>query len=66
MRNPLSAILQSADGILTAVTADQTDRSLSLDHYTPYRSDDMIETVIDSAQTIVLCAQHQKRIGKHH
>lgn len=52
MRNPLSAILQSADGILSAL--DSSDVS-SL-------SDSIMETVVDSAQTIVLCAQHQKRI----
>lgn len=25
-------------------------------------SDELVETVVDSAQTIILCAQHQKRI----
>ncbi|OMP82805.1 Mitotic spindle checkpoint component mad2 [Diplodia seriata] len=62
MRNPLSAILQSADGILVALGFEKADvaqqplhKSLLLDWETQ-------EVIIDSAQTIVLCAQHQKRI----
>lgn len=62
MRNPLSAILQSADGILTAIGCDHATRSLSLDHSVPIISDDTVETVVDAAQTIILCASHQKRI----
>ena len=64
MRNPLSAILQSADGILTAlgVGSGSAARSLSLDHTTPGMSSELTEAVVDAAQTIVLCAQHQKRI----
>ena len=56
MRNPLSAILQSADSI-TASLADL----LELDNLTAIQRD-MIDSTIDSAQTITLCAQHQKRI----
>ncbi|KAF2219164.1 hypothetical protein BDZ85DRAFT_322532 [Elsinoe ampelina] len=61
MRNPLSAILQSADGILTALNADPQSRSHSLG-YSMTMSTDVIETVTDASQTIMLCAQHQKRI----
>ncbi|OCL07939.1 hypothetical protein AOQ84DRAFT_294130 [Glonium stellatum] len=60
MRNPLSAIIQSADGILSAFDADQMgsiafpNQSLAPDH--------IRAAVVDAAQTIVLCSQHQKRI----
>lgn len=59
MRNPLSAILQSADGILTAMGSEAGSISL-VDQ--PTLSTDLVETVVDAAQTIVLCASHQKRI----
>ena len=58
IRNPLSAILQSADGILISMETAGT----------PILHEDMIlanesaEGIVDSAQTIMLCAQHQKRI----
>ena len=60
MRNPLSAILQSADAILTCLGIDQSakhapEQSMSL-------TGDSWEMVVESAQTIILCAQHQKRI----
>ncbi|KAF4548226.1 ATPase-like protein 1 [Elsinoe fawcettii] len=61
MRNPLSAILQSADGILTALNVDPHSRSHSLGH-TMTMTADVVETVTDASQTIMLCAQHQKRI----
>ncbi|KAF2465897.1 uncharacterized protein BDR25DRAFT_197504, partial [Lindgomyces ingoldianus] len=54
MRNPLSAIIQSADGVITAL--DPNTRALQ-----PI-SGDTQAAVLDSAQTILLCAQHQKRI----
>ncbi|OCK76899.1 hypothetical protein K432DRAFT_305344 [Lepidopterella palustris CBS 459.81] len=58
MRNPLSAIIQSADGILSALGADSSPipspRTAIPDH--------IQMAVVDAAQTIVLCAQHQKRI----
>lgn len=60
MRNPLSAILQSADGILTALGPESSTRSLSLP--VSGLADEVLETVVDAAQTIILCAQHQKRI----
>lgn len=56
MRNPLSAILQSADSI----TASLSDL-LEVDTLTATQRD-MVDSTIDSAQTITLCAQHQKRI----
>ena len=56
MRNPLSAILQCADEISTTLleykSRNATDPVLS----------DLIESNIDAAQTIALCASHQKRI----
>ncbi|KAM0327074.1 hypothetical protein ACHAQA_006199 [Verticillium albo-atrum] len=54
MRNPLSAILQCADDILSTLN--------------PHKSKDMppskedVEGCIDAAQTISLCVQHQKSI----
>jgi signal transduction histidine kinase len=58
MRNPLSAIMLCADGTANSLvefqsfkTADQKVMSQSL-----------VESNLDAAQTIVLCAQHQKRI----
>lgn len=58
MRNPLSAILQSADSIVSLL--DQTGlpilkEALSVSH-------DVAEEIVDAAQTIILCAGHQKRI----
>ncbi|KAK8206875.1 hypothetical protein M8818_004710 [Zalaria obscura] len=50
LRNPLSAILQSADWILSTLN----DMSIE--------DQERRETILDSAQTIVLCAQHQKNI----
>ncbi|KAL1297626.1 hypothetical protein AAFC00_006183 [Neodothiora populina] len=47
IRNPLSAILQLADGILTSVESQAGKTS---------------EQVLDAAQTIVLCAHHQRKI----
>lgn len=61
MRNPLSAILQSADAILTALTEDIPTES---DEFVTAPVDPAVlaETVVDATQTIILCAQHQKRI----
>ncbi|KAL8709688.1 MAG: hypothetical protein Q9220_005628 [cf. Caloplaca sp. 1 TL-2023] len=57
MRNPLSAILQCADEISTTLTGY---RSKSRAATKPL--DDLLDSNIDAAQTIALCAQHQKRI----
>lgn len=58
MRNPLSAILQSADSIVsmlgpTAVSPPFEDMKLSAQ---------TAEDIVDAAETIILCANHQKRI----
>ncbi|PIA89674.1 Transcription factor SKN7 [Cercospora beticola] len=58
IRNPLSAILQSADSIETLLS------SIEL----PLHDENMVvpthvgEDIMDAVQTIILCAQHQKRI----
>lgn len=57
MRNPLSAILQCADEISTTLTDYRSNSNSSLKLV-----DDLIDNSIDAAQTIALCAQHQKRI----
>ena len=49
MRNPLSAIIQSADSIVSAMDSPDVAREIA-------------DEIIDSAETIILCAQHQKRI----
>lgn len=54
MRNPLSAILQCADEI-SSTLQEARDAGLEVD-------DELIANSIDAAQTIALCAQHQKRI----
>ncbi|KAF2839264.1 hypothetical protein M501DRAFT_933958 [Patellaria atrata CBS 101060] len=55
MRNPLSAILQCADEISSSLTEFRSTNSTTI-------SDELISSNIDAAQTIALCAQHQKRI----
>lgn len=55
MRNPLSAILQCADGISSSLSDFRSRHPDSLPN-------DLLDSNIDAAQTIVLCAQHQKRI----
>ena len=57
MRNPLSAILQCADEISSTLKEYRSGGKLAT------RSlDDLLDSNIDAAQTIALCAQHQKRI----
>ena len=53
MRNPLSAILQCADEISSSLTEARDN---------PPLAPDSLDSNIDAAQTITLCAQHQKRI----
>jgi PAS domain S-box-containing protein len=55
MRNPLSAILQCADEISTILSEFKSSGSDVIDS-------SIIADSIDAAQTIALCAQHQKRI----
>jgi signal transduction histidine kinase len=54
MRNPLSAIVQCADGIVSALSDLIADENLD-----PRAS---IKESILAAETIQLCAQHQKSI----
>ncbi|KAF2772771.1 histidine kinase [Teratosphaeria nubilosa] len=57
MRNPLSAILQSADSIVSTLQTEMTilGENVSL-------SQETADEILDASQTIILCAQHQKRI----
>lgn len=55
MRNPLSAILQLADGILNSMEMPVKGKPVELTAETA-------DHIIDSAQTVMLCAQHQKTI----
>jgi signal transduction histidine kinase len=59
MRNPLSAILQSADAITSVIDEASEGRPngsrIELDAASA-------ESIADSASTIMACAQHQKRI----
>ncbi|RBA22433.1 hypothetical protein FPRO05_00780 [Fusarium proliferatum] len=54
MRNPLSAILQCADDITSAMQACRTNGITA--------SQDVIESCLDASQTIALCVQHQRSI----
>jgi signal transduction histidine kinase len=58
MRNPLSAILQSADSIVSALEYAQEGEPSKTVELPP----DTADEVLEAAQTIILCAQHQKRI----
>jgi PAS domain S-box-containing protein len=55
MRNPLSAILQCADEIATSLSEFRNSGQDKID-------DELVNNSIDAAQTIGLCALHQKRI----
>ncbi|KAI9047233.1 hypothetical protein LZ554_008687 [Drepanopeziza brunnea f. sp. 'monogermtubi'] len=57
MRNPLSAIMLSADGIANSIIGYQAQGGR-----TAVVSQEILESNLEAAQTIVLCAQHQKRI----
>lgn len=59
MRNPLSAILQCADEISSQLS---NYRSSSEEFKAGQNISDLLDSSIDAAQTIALCAQHQKRI----
>ncbi|KAF2634409.1 hypothetical protein P280DRAFT_463610 [Massarina eburnea CBS 473.64] len=58
MRNPLSAIMQCADGIVTSYPS--VDNEFTIPSPTTYAS--LLEQTLDAAQTIAQCAQHMKRI----
>jgi signal transduction histidine kinase len=55
MRNPLSAILQCADEISTGLGDFQEGESNVIDA-------ELVKNSVEAAQTITLCAQHQKQI----
>lgn len=62
MRNPMSAVLQSADSIIAAL-----QRLMRLLNEPGTNSCDsvcvgVVENCLDAAQTIIFCTQHQKRI----
>ena len=56
MRNPLSAILQCADEISSSLTNFKLEQPVSQPPI------ELVDSNIDAAQIIALCAQHQKRI----
>jgi signal transduction histidine kinase len=57
LRNPLSAIFQLAETILTSFPPNGIGQSTTNTELT-----DALRSNIDNASTILLCAQHQKRI----
>jgi CheY-like chemotaxis protein len=59
MRNPLSAILQCADEISTSLSEFRASDDIVR---AGDKISDLLDSGIDAAQTISLCAQHQKRI----
>ncbi len=56
MRNPLSAIVHSADTIVASITEFETSARDCVD------LQKLIDSNMESAQVIALCAQHQGRI----
>ncbi|KAL5118757.1 hypothetical protein ACEQ8H_003260 [Pleosporales sp. CAS-2024a] len=56
MRNPLSAIMQSADSILTSYAAEVNSPP------SPQAWSMFLEQTLDAAQTIAQCAQHMRHI----
>jgi signal transduction histidine kinase len=59
MRNPLSAIMQCADSITSSYP--QEDRQ-ARQNITPDEWSSFIESTLDAAQTIGVCASHMKHI----
>lgn len=57
MRNPLSAIVQCADWIGNSLSEFDTHDTANV-----MLPAEVIDSQLDAAQTIVMCAQHQKRI----
>ncbi|KAF2654672.1 putative histidine kinase HHK11p, partial [Lophiostoma macrostomum CBS 122681] len=58
MRNPLSAIMQCADGILTSYYPAEGELHVP----SPTTYSDLLDQTLDAAQTIAQCTQHMKRI----
>lgn len=56
MRNPLSAITQLSDAIASSLEGYGTTRKRELD------AKALLETNVENANTILLCAAHQKRV----
>ncbi|KAJ8106956.1 hypothetical protein OPT61_g9196 [Boeremia exigua] len=56
MRNPLSAIMQCADGILSSYSFNDRDPP------SPQTYFELLDQTLDSAQTIAQCAQHMRHI----
>jgi PAS domain S-box-containing protein len=59
MRNPLSAILQCADEISASLSDFRASEDMTK---AADKISDLLDSGIDAAHTISLCAQHQKRI----
>ncbi|KAH7319348.1 hypothetical protein BKA65DRAFT_529403 [Rhexocercosporidium sp. MPI-PUGE-AT-0058] len=59
MRNPLSAILQCSDEITSTLMEFKATNEAAK---SPQKLLETLDNSIDAAQTIALCAQHQKRI----
>lgn len=57
MRNPLSAMLMCADGIAESLIHFKSDK-----RQTTEALHGLVDDNLDAAQTIILCAQHQRRI----
>ncbi|PQE29971.1 hypothetical protein CJF32_00000632 [Rutstroemia sp. NJR-2017a WRK4] len=64
MRNPLSAILQCSDEITSSLTTSSMKAlKATLQNHEIYLDlSEIVDSCLDAAQTISLCAQHQKRI----
>lgn len=64
MRNPLSSILQLADSISTTLPPGALDGSQtsSTNGRVSILTEDVRDVLLDTAQTITLCAKHQKNI----
>lgn len=59
MRNPLSAIIQCADGINLTL---QDARNVATSKVQTVLTTEDVDSILDLAQTITLCGQHQTRI----
>lgn len=57
LRNPLSAILQCADDITTSLNT-----YISAADRTPALGEELVQSILEAAQIISLCTQHQTRI----
>ncbi|KAK8113879.1 hypothetical protein PG999_005948 [Apiospora kogelbergensis] len=64
MRNPLSAIIQSADSTIDSLklVSSLVSRSHSGDTETVQQTDEEIKQSLDSLHTIISCSLHQKRV----